>query len=204
MNKPRFDLVIVGVGGQGTLLASKILGRLAMSAGCQVKVSEVHGMSQRGGSVITHVRVGEQIHAPLVSVGQADFLVSFEAVEAARAASYLKPGGIAITSTQRIAPMSVITGSAEYPSDPFIALGNHPVVKVDALALALEAGNQKAVNLVLLGMLSRYLPFAREAWEQAIALSVPRATLSVNIAAFTKGAAYADGVRQAPGAAIPQ
>ena len=200
MNKPKFDLVIVGVGGQGTLLASKILGRLAMAQGCQVKVSEVHGMSQRGGSVITHVRVGEEIHAPLVDMGQADFLVSFEALEAARAAAYLKPDGIAITSIQRILPMSVITGAAEYPADPFTVLNGHQIQKVDALALALEAGNQKAVNLVLLGMLSRFLSFPTQAWEQAIALSVPRATLPVNIAAFSKGAAYAGRDRQAPGA----
>ncbi len=194
MSKPKFDLVIVGVGGQGTLLASKILGRLAMAQGCQVKVSEVHGMSQRGGSVITHVRVGQEIHAPLVSMGQADFLVSFEALEAARAAAYLKPGGVAITSTQRILPMPVITGAAEYPADPLERLAGRRVEQVDALALALEAGNQKAVNLVLLGMLSRFLPFAQEAWQRAIAVSVPRATLPVNIAAFAKGAAQAGGM----------
>ena len=112
MNKAAFDLVIVGVGGQGTLLASKILGRLALSENCGVKVSEVHGMSQRGGSVITHVRVGDSVHSPIVSLGGADYLISFEALEASRAACYLKPGGPAIVNTQRILPMPVITGAA--------------------------------------------------------------------------------------------
>jgi len=189
MTKPAFDLVIVGVGGQGTLLASKILGRLALDAGLGVKVSEVHGMSQRGGSVITHVRVGERVHAPLVALENADYLLSFEALEAARAAAYLKPKGVLIVNTQRILPMPVITGAAEYPADPLQApgLAGHRVEKVDALKLALEAGNQKAVNLVLLGMLSRHLPFEGEAWEKAIAACVPPRTLQTNIRAFEAG-----------------
>ncbi len=189
MSKPSFDLVIVGVGGQGTLLASKILGRLVMTEGYEVKMSEVHGMSQRGGSVITHVRVGEDVHAPLVSQGQADFLVSFEALEAARAASFLKPTGVAIISIQRILPMPVIIGAMAYPEEPMDALAGREVKSMDALALAMEAGSPKAVNLVLLGMLSRYLPFAEDAWKRAIAVCVPRATLPMNIAAFAKGAA---------------
>jgi indolepyruvate ferredoxin oxidoreductase, beta subunit len=189
MDKPAFDLVIVGVGGQGTLLASKILGRLALDAGLTVKVSEVHGMSQRGGSVITHVRVGENVHAPLVSPGNADFLLSFEALEAARAAACLKPDGVAIVSTQRISPMSVITGAAKYPDDPLAdpALAGRVVERADALTLAMEAGSWKAVNLVLLGMLSRRLPFPEEAWKKAIAVSVPRSTLETNIRAFQSG-----------------
>ena len=189
MDSPQFDLVIVGVGGQGTLLASKILGRLAVAQGLGVKVSEVHGMSQRGGSVITHVRVGDAVHAPLVSLGTADFLVSFEALEAARAAAYLKPTGVAIVNSQQILPMPVITGAAAYPENTLQqgALANHTLEAVDALALAVEAGSQKAVNLVLLGMLSRHMPFAEEAWKHAIAGSVPRATLATNIKAFESG-----------------
>jgi indolepyruvate ferredoxin oxidoreductase beta subunit len=187
MAKPTFDLVIVGVGGQGTLLASKILGHLAMAEGCGVKVSEVHGMSQRGGSVITHVRVGEDVHAPLVSEGGADFLLSFEALEAARAAGFLKPEGIAIVNVQRILPMPVITGAMAYPENPLERLENHRVESADALTLALEAGSGKAVNLVLLGMLSKHLPFSEEAWEAAIAACVPVKTLSVNLTAFAKG-----------------
>ena len=191
MNKPVFDLVIVGVGGQGTLLASKILGKLAMSAGCGVKVSEVHGMSQRGGSVITHVRVGDAVHAPLVGMGGADYLVSFEALEAARAGAYLKPDGVAIVNSQRIPPMPVITGALQYPADPLkdAALAGRAVEAVDALALAVEAGSQKAVNLVLLGILSRHLPFTDEEWKRAIASSVPRSTMAVNIKAFEAGRA---------------
>ena len=189
MSKPAWNLVIVGVCGQGTLLASKILGRLALDAQSGVKVSEVHGMSQRGGSVITHVRVGEAVHAPLVSLGGADYLISFEALEAARAAAYLKPQGVAITNNQRISPMPVITGAVAYPADPLkdAALAGHTVEAVDALALAVEAGSQKAVNLVLLGMLSRHLPFEDEAWKHAIASSVPRSTMAVNIRAFEAG-----------------
>ncbi len=187
MNKPAFDLVIVGVGGQGTLLASKILGRLALLEGLGVKVSEVHGMSQRGGSVITHVRIGEEVHAPLVSQGQADFLLSFEALEAARAAAFLKPQGVAIVNTQRILPMPVITGAAQYPSNPLEAFGGQRVEAMDALALAQKAGSAKAVNLVLLGRLSRDLPFSEEAWKQAIGACVPRHTFSVNLQAFAAG-----------------
>ncbi len=189
MSKTAFDLVIVGVGGQGTLMASKILGRLALDAGLTVKVSEVHGMSQRGGSVITHVRVGERVHAPLVALGNADYLLSFEALEAARAAAYLKPSGVLIVNSQRISPMPVIIGAARYPADPVKspALSGHTVEEVDALAMAVEAGSQKAVNLVLLGMLSRHLPFPDEAWKHAVAASVPRKTLGTNIAAFEAG-----------------
>ena len=192
MNNPAFDLVIVGVGGQGTLLASKILGKLALQVGCGVKVSEVHGMSQRGGSVITHVRVGDEVHAPLVALGSADYLLSFEALEAARAGAYLRRGGLAIVNSQRIAPMPVITGSVAYPSQPLDsqALQGCTVEALDALALAVEAGSQKAVNLVLLGVLSRHLPFADEDWKHAIGASVPRSTLAVNIRAFESGRAF--------------
>ena len=187
MSKVQFDLVIVGVGGQGTLLASRVLGRLAMAENLGVKVSEVHGMSQRGGSVITYVRVGDRVHSPMVALGQADYLLSFEVLEAARAAEYLKPEGVAIVNDQRILPMPVITGAVPYPADPLQALNGRQVEKIDALKLALEAGNQKAVNTVLLGVLSKRLPFAEEAWHKAIAACVPRKLLSVNLSAFQKG-----------------
>lgn len=189
MNKAAFDLVIVGVGGQGTLLASKILGRLALSENCGVKVSEVHGMSQRGGSVITHVRVGDSVHSPIVSLGGADYLISFEALEASRAACYLKPGGTAIVNTQHILPMPVITGAAAYPDDPLSALASYRVESADALGIAVECGSQKALNLVLLGMFSRHLPFEEAAWRDAIAACVPQKTLEVNLAAFARGRA---------------
>ena len=183
-----FDLVIVGVGGQGTLLASKILGHLALKEGCGVKVSEVHGMSQRGGSVITHVRVGEEVYSPIVADGQADFLVSFEELEAARAASFLKESGVAIVNTQVIWPMPVITGAAQYPEAPLNGF-RQKVECADALAIAAECGSQRALNLVLLGMLSRHLDFTEDAWKQSIAACVPAKTLETNLAAFARGRA---------------
>ena len=146
-------------------------------------------MSQRGGSVITHVRVGDSVHAPLVALAGADYLLSFEALEAARAAAYLKKGGVLIASTQRISPMPVITGATQYPEAPLknSALKDHRVEAVDALTLAAEAGSIKAVNLVLLGMLSRHLPFTDEAWQKAITACVPAKTLETNIRAFESG-----------------
>ncbi|MBQ8536198.1 MAG: indolepyruvate oxidoreductase subunit beta [Clostridia bacterium] len=187
---PSFDLVIVGVGGQGTLLSSKILGDAALRMNCEVKVSEVHGMAQRGGSVITHVRVGEKVHAPLVSLGQADYVVAFEALEAARAAEFLKPGGVLIVNTQEIWPMPVIMGNAAYPENCLEPLAaTHPVEAMDALQMAIASGSQRAVNLVLLGALSKYLPWNQEVWEAAIAACVPPKTLTVNLAAFKAGAA---------------
>ena len=189
MSQVKFDLVIVGVGGQGTLLASKILGRLALKERCGVKVSEVHGMSQRGGSVITHVRVGESVYSPIVAPGEADYLLSFEQLEAARAASFLKDGGVAIVNTQMIWPMPVITGATAYPENALALIGERKVESADALAIAVECGSQKALNLVLLGMLSRHLPFAEEAWQEAIAACVPQKTLKTNLAAFARGRA---------------
>jgi len=187
MNKRSFDLVIVGVGGQGTLLASKIIGSLAMSGGLGVKVSEVHGMSQRGGSVITHVRAGENVFAPLVGEGRAHFLLAFEALEAARAAVFLEDGGLAIINSQRILPMPVITGEAAYPEDPFGFFKGRRVEVINALGKALESGSTRAVNLVLLGALSKHLFFTEQAWREAIAASVPPDTLPVNLRAFDEG-----------------
>ena len=185
----KFDLVIVGVGGQGTLLTSKILGQVAMAEGYMVKVSEIHGMSQRGGSVITHVRVGEDVYAPLVAIGKADFLIGFEVLETARASLFLKASGIVITSIQQILPMPVIIGAAVYPPQP-LACFTQRVEKVDALTLARDAGSTKAVNLVMLGMLSRHLCFPADTWKQVIASTVPKETYHVNLAAFEMGAGY--------------
>ena len=183
------SVMIVGVGGQGTLLASRVLGSAMLSQGVDVKVSEVHGMSQRGGSVITHVRVGDSVHSPMVALGGADYLISFEALEASRAACYLKPGGTAIVNTQHILPMPVITGAAAYPDDPLSALASYRVESADALGIAVECGSQKALNLVLLGMFSRHLPFEEAAWRDAIAACVPQKSLEVNLAAFARGRA---------------
>ena len=182
------NIIIVGVGGQGILLTSKILGYLALKMGDDVKVSEVHGMSQRGGSVITHVRVGDEVHSPIVADGEADFLLSFEELEAARAASFLKKSGVAIVNTQVIWPMPVITGAAQYPEQPLACFAQR-VECADALAIAAECGSQKSLNLVLLGMLSRHLFFSEEAWKASIAACVPAKTLEINLAAFARGRA---------------
>ena len=182
------NIMIVGVGGQGSLLASKVLGSVLLDSGYAVKLSEVHGMSQRGGSVVTYVKFGDAVYSPTVDLGEADFIVSFEALEAARWLPYLRRGGKLITSTQRIYPMPVITGAMAYPSDVVDKLSaKADVVKLDALALAKSAGNVKAVNLVLLGVLSRFMEIPLEKWNAAIAKNVPQKLLDVNLRAFALG-----------------
>ena len=186
------NVMIVGVGGQGSLLASKLLGYLLLSQGYDVKVSEVHGMSQRGGSVVTYVRYGEQVYSPVIDRGEADFIVSFEVLEAARWMPYLKEGGVIVTNTQQIDPMPVITGSAEYPAD-LVKKMKDLGVRVDALdclKLAEEAGSSKAVNIVLLGRLSHYFDIPEEAWDEALAAVVPARFLEMNRKAFTLGKNY--------------
>lgn len=187
------SIMIVGVGGQGTLLASRILGNVLMANGFDVKVSEVHGMSQRGGSVVTYVKYGERVCSPVVDRGEADFILCFERLEAARWLSYLKEGGRMMINDQRIAPMPVITGAAAYPEgiiDKIKATGAD-VVSVDALALALEAGNAKAVNVVLIGLLSSLLDFPEEAWMRSLESEVKPKFLELNKKAFALGRAAA-------------
>jgi indolepyruvate ferredoxin oxidoreductase beta subunit len=193
-NQAEKNIMIVGVGGQGTLLASRLLGRLAMNEGFDVKVSEVHGMSQRGGSVVTYVRFGERVYSPLIDVGEADMIVAFELLEAARWLTHLKDGGLIITNTQRVDPMPVITGAAEYPEnlvERLSALGGVSVDACDALALAEEAGSAKAVNIVLMGKLSRYLDFPESAWMKALSETVPERFLEMNRRAFELGGSVA-------------
>ena len=183
------NVMIVGVGGQGSLLASKLLGRLLMSRGYDIKVSEVHGMSQRGGSVVTYVRFGDKVYSPVIDKGQADFIVSFELLEAARWTSYLKPEGKIIVNTQQINPMPVIIGAAEYPENLVekMQAAGIDVDAFDALTLAGEAGSSKAVNIVLMGHLSKNFDFSEEEWLQAIEASVPAKFLELNKKAFTLG-----------------
>jgi len=181
--------MIVGVGGQGSLLASKLLGRLLLNEGFDAKVSEVHGMSQRGGSVVTYVRYGDKVYSPIVDVGQAEIIVSFELLEAARWLGYLAPGGQLVTNTQQIEPMPVITGAAKYPEnlvDKMVSTGAK-VDAFDALALAEKAGSSKAVNIVLMGRLSKYFPFPKEAWIRALKETVPEKFLELNLRAFESG-----------------
>ena len=184
------SIMIVGVGGQGSLLASKLLGRLLLTKGYDIKVSEVHGMSQRGGSVVTYVRFGDKVYSPVIDKGQADYIVSFELLEAARWTEYLKPGGRIVTNTQQINPMPVITGAAEYPeglADQMRAAGID-VDAFDALSLAEQAGSTKAVNIVLMGHLSNYFAdFSEEEWRTALEQSVPAKFLALNQKAFTLG-----------------
>lgn len=184
------NIMIVGVGGQGSLLASKLLGKLFLSRGYDVKVSEVHGMSQRGGSVVTYVRYGDKVYSPIIDKGQADFILSFELLEAARWTEYLKPGGRIVTNTQQINPMPVITGAAQYPQGLVEKMrqAGMDVDAFDALSLAGEAGSAKAVNIVLLGRLSKSFDFSQAEWEQAIRESVPPKFLELNLRAFALGA----------------
>ena len=183
------NVMIVGVGGQGSLLASKLLGRLLLSKGYDIKVSEVHGMSQRGGSVVTYVRFGDKVYSPVIDKGEADYIVSFELLEAARWTEFLKPGGKIITNTQQVNPMPVIIGAAEYPENLLdkMAAAGLDVDALDALTLAEEAGSSKAVNIVLMGHLSRYFAFTEEEWLEALAQSVAPKFLELNKKAFTLG-----------------
>jgi len=183
------NIMIVGVGGQGSLLASKLLGRLLLTKGYDIKVSEVHGMSQRGGSVVTYVRYGDKVYSPIIDKGEADFIVSFELLEAARWTEYLREGGKIVANTQQINPMPVIIGAAEYPADLAgkIRAAGLDLDAIDALELAEEAGSSKAVNIVLMGRLSRYFDFTMEEWMEAIEQSVPAKFLELNKKAFTLG-----------------
>jgi indolepyruvate ferredoxin oxidoreductase beta subunit len=183
------NIMIVGVGGQGSLLASKILGHLFLSQGYDVKVSEVHGMSQRGGSVVTYVRYGDKVYSPVIDEGEADYIVSFEILEAARWLPYLKKEGQIVTNTQQIDPMPVITGAAKYPEDLADKIKNAgaKIDAIDCLAKAKEAGSAKAVNIVLLGRLSHYFDIPEEAWMASLEANVPAKFLEMNKKAFELG-----------------
>lgn len=181
--------MIVGVGGQGSLLASRLIGNVLLSQGFDVKVSEVHGMSQRGGSVVTYVKYGDKVYSPVVEKGEADIIISFEALEAARWVEYLKKGGHLVTSTQQIDPMPVIQGAAQYPQDVIGKLKAQgiSVLAADALSIALEAGNAKASNVVLMGLMSTKMGFEDKYWQEALEQCVPAKFLELNKKAFEMG-----------------
>ena len=183
------NIMIVGVGGQGALLASKTFGQVLLDAGFDVKVSEVHGMSQRGGSVVTYVRYGDKVYSPIVDKGEADYIVSFELLEAARYTEYLKKGGHIVVNTQKIDPMPVITGAAKYPENLVEKMTKEGfnVDALDCLDLAEQAGTSKAVNIVLMGRLSKYMDFPEEEWLKAIEKLVKPKFLEVNKKAFALG-----------------
>lgn len=182
------NIMIVGVGGQGTLLASRILGNVAIKQGYDVKVSEVHGMSQRGGSVVTYVKYGEKVHSPIIDKGEADLILAFEMLEAMRALPFLKKGGRMIANTQKMNPMPVITGAMSYPEDIEKKIAEKvDLVAVDALSLAEQAGTIKAVNVVLIGLLAASMDVDKEVWIDVIRQTVPERFIDLNLKAFELG-----------------
>lgn len=184
------NILIVGVGGQGTLLASVLLGNLALDKGYDVKLSEVHGMAQRGGSVVTHVKISEDtVNSPLIEQGDADIIIAFEELEAYRWLPYLKKGGTMYVNTQQILPMPVIMGQAEYPDNIMETLQKQAgtVKAFDALEIAERCGSVKAVNVVLLGAASRDLPFDEAAWIKVIEENVKPKFVELNKSAFEEG-----------------
>lgn len=183
------SIMIVGVGGQGSLLASRLLGNVLLAQGYDVKVSEVHGMSQRGGSVVTYVKYGDEVFSPVIEKGEADVIISFEQLEAARWLPYLKKGGKLITSTQKLDPMPVITGAADYPDEIVekIKAAGVEVTAIDALGLAEQAGSAKASNVVLMGKVASQTEFDGKLWQDAIEQCVPAKFLELNRKAFELG-----------------
>lgn len=188
------SIVLAGVGGQGTLIAGKLLGILSLKLGLDVKVSEVHGMSQRGGSVITYVKIGKEVHSPIVEPGTADFVLSFEEVESVRWSSLLKKNGVMIINSQKIKSLPVLLKQAEYPSNikeslEAGAIGDTKIIEIDALDAALECGTSKATNIVMLGALSKYFGIDDAIWKEAIeeAFAAKPKTIPLNLEAFNKG-----------------
>lgn len=191
MESKNLNILIVGVGGQGTLLASKFIGMAARLAGRDVKVSEVHGMSQRGGSVVTCVKMGDEVFSPVIDLGEADVMLSFEQVEAVRWLPYLKKGGTVITSEQKIEPMSVVLGDAVYPDNVIEALekSDAKVIHFDALKAAEAQGSVKTVNIILCGVLSRMIDdITPDIWSLALRMTVAPKFLEMNEKAFAAGA----------------
>ena len=182
------NIMVVGVGGQGTLLTSRIIGKTALNAGYDVKLSEVHGMAQRGGSVVTFVRYGSKVYEPVCEEGSVDFLISFERLEALRYAHFLKPDGVMIVNDARIDPMTVVIGAKQYPEEILENLAkNHTIYTIDAGKIAKELGNSKVLNSVVLGLAAKHIGFDKEQWIETLVNTVPAKTIEINTQAFTKG-----------------
>ncbi|MBQ4071811.1 MAG: indolepyruvate oxidoreductase subunit beta [Clostridia bacterium] len=182
------NIMVVGVGGQGTLLTSRIIGKTALAAGYDVKLSEVHGMAQRGGSVVTFVRFGERVYEPVVEEGEVDVLVSFERLEALRYAHFLKKDGVMIVNDTRIDPMTVVIGAKSYPEGIIEQLSaEHRVYSIDGAAVARELGNSKVLNTVVLGVAAKHIGFSEEEWLGVLAATVPAKTVEINTRAFKRG-----------------
>ena len=190
MSKDNYNILIVGVGGQGVLLASEIISTVAMNAGFDVKKSEVHGMSQRGGVVSTHVKIAPKVYSPTIQMGEADVLLSFEQAEALRAISWLKKDGVVITSTTRLVPAIVTsTKGLDYPKDPVSELKKKAanVIAMDADKLAKELGNPRLVNTILMGVLSHHLPFELSLWQETMKNKIKAKLVEINLKAFDRG-----------------
>ncbi len=182
------SVMITGVGGQGTLLAVRVLGNMALRQGYDVKVSEVHGMSQRGGSVVTYLRYGERVYSPIIEKGEADVILAFEMLEALRSLPYVKKGGRIVVNDQKIDPMPVITGAAKYPEGILEKLGERAeVTVVPAIEIAEEVGNTRTANVVLLGSYAKTSGIPKEEWLEVLKETVPAKFIEVNIAAFERG-----------------
>lgn len=182
------NIMIVGVGGQGTLLTSRILGGIMLSAGYDVKMSEVHGMAQRGGSVVTYVRYGEKVTEPIVEEGQADVLIAFEQLEAMRYSHFLKKDGVLIVNRQRIDPMPVVIGAAKYPEGIVESLGKeHKVIAIDAMNEAMKLGNPKVFNVIVIGVAAKHMDFTKEQWFEVIEKTVKPKFVDINKQAFEVG-----------------
>ena len=182
------NIMIVGVGGQGTLLTSRIIGKTALEMGLDVKISEVHGMAQRGGSVVTFVRFGEKVNEPVVEEGQADVIIAFEQLEALRYAHFLKPDGVLVINDWKIAPMTVVIGAREYPENIIETLkADHSVYTIDGQSIAKELGNSKVLNSVVLGYAAKFIGFDKETWLDVVSNTVPKKTVEINAKAFTRG-----------------
>lgn len=190
-NMKDLNIMVVGVGGQGTLLTSRIIGKTALKAGYDVKLSEVHGMAQRGGSVVTFVRFGEKVNEPVVEEGCADILISFERLEALRYAHFLKKDGIIIVNDCRIDPMTVVIGASKYPENILETLeSEHTIYSIDAGKIAKELGNSKVLNSVVLGLSAKHIGFSKEEWLDVVRSTVPQKTIEINEKAFEKGYEY--------------
>lgn len=182
------NVMVVGVGGQGTLLTSRIIGKTALNAGFDVKLSEVHGMAQRGGSVVTFVRFGEKVNEPVVEEGSADILIAFERLEALRYAHFLKKDGVIVVNDCRIDPMTVVIGASKYPEDIINTLEKeHKVYSIDGVNIAKELGNSKVLNSVVLGLSAKYIGFSKEEWLDVLKSTVPQKTVELNEKAFLRG-----------------
>jgi indolepyruvate ferredoxin oxidoreductase beta subunit len=183
------NILMVGVGGQGVILASEILSEVMMRAGYDVKKSEVHGMAQRGGSVSTHVRFGSKVYSPLIKKGDADILFSFEVLESVRYLDFLKKDALIIVNNQKVLPPSVTLGADAYPDNiPEILRARFSKVDmVDALEIAKRAGNSRALNVAFLGALSRYIEVDESMWKEVISSMLPPKLVEVNIKAFVLG-----------------